>query len=151
MAGRRSLALVVVQVNQEISTSVDTDLFGDAAPAGQLPAQRTRPAGTGLNDPELVCQVIGYATDTDGGYVMVGAGAGTIHLADQGDPADPAPRFEADVVAHLIDTGHLGLGPPRSGPGRDWMDLRRVTVLKKGRDLRHRWQALTPLHRSTTG
>jgi hypothetical protein len=57
------------------------------------------------------------------------------------------PRYEADTVAQLLDSGHLRLGGThvvsdghRDGPARS------VLVTAATRALAARWAALTPLH-----
>jgi hypothetical protein len=93
------------------------------------------------------------ATAQDPGYVVIG----TTERVYLRDPArkhrvDPVPRYEADIIAQLLDDGHLKLGGihlvtdgRREGPARS------VLVATATRAMAARWAALHPVRYAERG
>jgi hypothetical protein len=65
-------------------------------------------------DKDLIAAVIRLARGP--GYLLVGPSERVMRRDDQHrDGATPVPTYEADTVAHLLDSGHLTLGAPYPG------------------------------------
>lgn len=119
--------------------------FGDPipvqTPAGDL-ARRT-------NDVDLIASVIGAAVDP--GYVLIGR-SDKPYGRDPATPGrvEPVPGYERDVVAQLLDSGHLTIGGTRHVTcGRRDGPARSVLVPRATRAMAQRWSALHPLRATT--
>jgi hypothetical protein len=102
-----------------------------------------------VNDLDLVTSVIRSAEDP--GYVVIGVGE-RVYLRDPAHKGFVAavPRYEADTVAQLLDTGHLRLGGTHVvSDGRHEGPARSVLVPSATRAMLARWTALTPLTHRT--
>ena len=102
-----------------------------------------------VNDLDLVTSVIRSATEP--GYAVIG-------VSERVYSRDPhrkgfvtaVPRYEADTVAQLLDTGHLKLGGTHVvSDGRHEGPARSVLVPAATRAMLARWAALTPLTHRT--
>ena len=107
-------------------------------------AAQRRPA---VNDLDLVASVIRSAEDP--GYVLVGVGE-RVFLRDTTHARGfvvTVPRYEADTVSQLLDSGHLKTGGTHLvSDGHHEGPARSVLVTSATRALLARWTALTPLH-----
>jgi len=98
-----------------------------------------------VNDFDLVTSVIRSAEEP--GYVVIGVGQ-RVFLRDGARKGFvvSVPRYEADAVAQLLDSGHLRLGGTHVvSDGRHEGPARSVLVTTATRTLLARWAALTPL------
>jgi hypothetical protein len=111
----------------------------DALPTTTGP--KRRPA---LNDLDLVASVIRSAAEP--GYVVVGVGERVLlRDAARNGFVVSVPRYEADTVAQLLDTGHLKIGGTHVvSDGRHEGPARSVLVPTATRALLARWAALHP-------
>ncbi len=118
-----------------------TGLWGRQEP---LPA--TKPSrSTSINDLDLFASVVASARDP--GYVLVGP-AERVMLRDpiHKGHVQSVPRYEADTVAQLLDTGHLKIGGTHVvSDGRREGMARSVLVPAATRATLARWAALTPI------
>ena len=98
-----------------------------------------------VNDLDLVTSVIRSADEP--GYVVIGPSE-RVFLRDPARGKGfvvSVPRYEADTVAQLLDTGHLRLGGTHVvSDGRHEGPARSVLVTTATRALVARWAALTP-------
>ena len=100
-----------------------------------------------LNDLDLVTSVIRSADDP--GYLVIGVGE-RVFLRDGARKGFvvSVPRYEADTVSQLLDSGHLRLGGTHLvSDGRREGPARSVLVTTATRTLLARWAALTPATR----
>ena len=110
-----------------------------------VPAQKA-PRHGAANDLDLITSVICAAQEP--GYVLIGVGE-RVHLRDPSRGkgfVTAVPRYEADTVAQLVDSGHFKIGGThvvsdgrREGPARSVLVPAATTAMLV------RWAALTPL------
>ena len=109
------------------------------------PRSRRRDA---VNDLDLVTSVVSSAQDP--GYVVIGVSERVfLRDASRRGFVVTVPRYEADTVAQLLDTGHLRLGGTHLvSDGHQEGPARSVLVPAATRTLLARWTALhRPRHR----
>ena len=125
-------------------TTAQGGLWGRQEP---LPNTGTTSTRAVVNDLDLITSVIRSATDP--GYVVVGV-AERVYLRDTTRAKGfvvAVPRYEADTVAQLLDSGHLRLGGTHVvSDGRREGPARSVLVTTSTRALLARWANLTPLN-----
>ena len=123
-------------------TPVQVGLWGRQEPLPTTTA-RQRPA---VNDLDLVASVIRSADDP--GYVVIGPSE-RVFLRDPSRAKGfivTVPRYEADTVAQLLDSGHLRIGGTHTvSDGRREGPARSVLVTSATRTMVARWAALAPL------
>ena len=113
-------------------------LFGpEPTPDSGGPAGR-RAEHTGA-DKDLIAAVIRLARGP--GYLLVGPAERVMRRDDHHrDGATPVPTYEADTVAHLLDSGHLTPGATHPGTIRGHeRTARTVLVADRARRLLDRW------------
>jgi hypothetical protein len=110
-----------------------------------LPTTSTSRRRPEVNDLDLVTSVIRSADEP--GYVVIGVGQ-RVFLRDTTRGKSfvvSVPRYEADTVAQLLDTGHLRLGGTHVvSDGRHEGPARSVLVTTATRALLAHWAAVTP-------
>ena len=110
-----------------------------------LPDTTTAQRRPVVNDLDLITSVIRSADDP--GYLVIGVGE-RVYLRDTTRGRGfvvSVPRYEADTVAQLLDSGHLRLGGTHLvSDGRREGPARSVLVTTATRALLAHWAALTP-------
>jgi hypothetical protein len=109
-----------------------------------LPTASTTARRAAVNDLDLVASVVAAAQDP--GYVLIGASE-RVFLRDpaRNGFVTVVPRYEADTVAQLLDSGHLKIGGTHLvSDGRREGPARSVLVPAATRAMLARWAALHP-------
>jgi hypothetical protein len=120
----------------------DRDLFG--TPVDTDAAEANKPRAL-TNDLDAVIAVLTRASGQNK-YLISQRGGRVFRRVDR-ETMRPVPRWEADLVAQLIDSGHLHLGGSqvlRCGAVRS--PVASVLASKATRDQLARWRAMKPLH-----
>ena len=110
-----------------------------------LPDTTTAQRRPAVNDLDLITSVIRSADDP--GYLVIGVGE-RVYLRDTTRGRGfvvSVPRYEADTVSQLLDSGHLRLGGTHLvSDGRRERPARSVLVTTATRTLLARWAVLAP-------
>ena len=146
--GPRSPPRLLVVAPMTRRTPAQGGLWGrqQPLPTTSLPGSGRRPV---VNDLDLVTSVIRSATEP--GYVVIGVNE-RVYLRDPHRTGfvTTVPRYEADTVAQLLDTGHLKLGGTHVvSDGQHEGPARSVLIPAPTRAMLARWAALAPLPHRT--
>jgi hypothetical protein len=120
----------------------DSDLFGAPVDTGTIEAGKLRSL---TNDMDAVITVLTRASG-ENKYLISQRGVRLFRRVDR-ERMRPVPRWEADLVTQLIDSGHLRLGGShvlRCGAVRS--PVASVLASKATRDQLARWRAMKPMH-----
>jgi len=113
-----------------------------------LPVAKPRPAAS--NDLDLFAAIVRTATDP--GYVLIGP-TDKPFVREPGSKRDvtAVPRYEADVIAQMLDAGHLKIGGRHHvAYGRSEGPAHSVLVPAATRSMVRRWEALHALPKPRT-
>jgi len=108
-----------------------------------LPVAKPRPAAS--NDLDLFAAIVRTATDP--GYVLIGpTDKPFVHEPGSKRDVTAVPRYEADVIAQMLDAGHLKIGGRHHvAYGRSEGPAHSVLVPAATRSMVRRWEALHAL------